>query len=384
MNPDAYLPYPRIAMIQTTSRCNSACVMCPWPRVAKMLPQGTMDDALYGKIMDEISGHPEIEMAMPYLMNEPLMDPDLPRRIDLLKAAAPQATVYLLTNGVALDDELADRLLASKLDWIGFSVHALRPETYREITGRRDGERIIRRITDFIGRAREAGKHGNYVMVTVTRMRPRVSEKEAAEAVAYWRDQGVDPVDYQDGYISRAGNVEVFGKPEMSRPCIIGCRTVWAYRIVSILFNGDVVPCCMDWSREVIWGNLREDSIEAVWNGTRRRRFMDLIHSGLPLPPGFLCARCEDAIPAAGETACRDDDEDAASSTDDRLETTAASATEGGGDYRSSGDDRAQDAPLTDLERRAETLRRRYADFLKRQRRTVEELSRTNLIRNDR
>lgn len=308
-NPDAGLNYPRILMIQTNSRCNSACIMCPWPKMAKVHPQGEMDDELFTKICRELADHPEVEMVMPYLMNEPLLDKKLPERIDLLKRAAPQATVYILTNGALLDEKLGESLLSSKLDWIGFSIHALYPETYKRITGRSDGQKIIQRVTDFVKRAQDAGKHKNYTMVTFTRMRPFVSEEETKKALAYWKELGVDPVDYQDGYISRAGNVEVIEQDRISRPRISGCKTVWAYRIASILYNGEMAPCCMDWNREVSWGNLRDQTIDEIWNGDKRRQFMGLIHSGKELPPGFLCTRCEDAIPAKEDQQKMDQDD---------------------------------------------------------------------------
>jgi len=58
------------------------------------------------------------------------------------------------------------------------------------------------------------------------------------------------------------------------------------------------VPCCMDWGREAIWGNVREQSIEQIWHGEKRRVFQEMIHSGEELPPEFICCRCEDAVPA--------------------------------------------------------------------------------------
>jgi len=239
--------YPVHVMIQTTSVCNSACIMCPWPVTSKTLPQGRMDQSLYKKIIDEVSRHPEVEKVMPYLMNEPLTDPRIVDFINLAKQKNPQAEVYIVSNGIALNEDLTERLLASGLDWIGFSVHAIREKTYEQITGRSDFEKIRDGVTRFIRRAREVGKHDKYVMINLTRVRPYVSDEEVKEAFAYWKSQGIDPVDYVDGYISRAGNVNVWNTDKPFHTRIQGCKTLWAYKMVHILFNGDVVPCCMDW-----------------------------------------------------------------------------------------------------------------------------------------
>ena len=58
-----------------------------------------------------------------------------------------------------------------------------------------------------------------------------------------------------------------------------------------IMFNGDMVLCCVDYSRKEVLGNITDSSISAVWNGTRareiRRRF--LAHEFASLP---LCGDC--------------------------------------------------------------------------------------------
>ena len=271
--------------------------MCPWPEKARLLPQGDMDTALFEKIIDELGRHQEVEKIMPYLMNDPLIDPRIVDFINLARAKNPQVEMWLLTNGVLLNDDLIERLISSGLSWIGFSIHAIRPETYKQVTGRGDFEKIRDNVTRLIQRAREAGKHPRYVMVNITRMRPWVSDEETEEAVKYWTDAGAI-VDYVNGYISRAGNVDVWGQDRISRPRLKGCNTVWAYRMVHILYNGDVVPCCMDWGREAVLGNLHDQTIEEIWHGEKRQRFNELIHSGQLLPPGFVCSRCEDGVPA--------------------------------------------------------------------------------------
>ena len=291
-----YLPYPRHVMIQTTSLCDSGCVMCPWPRVKSRFPQGHMSDGLYHKIMSELAQHPEVEQIMPYLMNEPLCDPKIVERIRLAREARPGARIYIVSNGCRLNPKLSEDLIESGLDWIVFSVHAIEPETYRVVTGRGDFARIRDGIVDFAKRAREAGKHPDFVVINITRIRPHVSDEEVERAMRFWRDNGINRIAYIDGYISRAGTIDVWqhGKPRHRR--IAGCKTMWAYIMFHILYNGDVAPCCMDWERRVKLGNLHNQTIGEVWNGARRREFLRTLHGVYPLYQGFICAQCEDAV----------------------------------------------------------------------------------------
>ncbi|MCB9480102.1 MAG: radical SAM protein, partial [Deltaproteobacteria bacterium] len=104
-----------------------------------------------------------------------------------------------------------------------------------------------------------------------------------------------------DGYISRAGNVEVFGHQRLSTRRTSGCKTIWAYKMAHVLYNGDVLPCCMDWRRKAVFGNVERDGgLLNVWRGQGRHGFLDKLGSGDELPEDFLCVGCEDAIPAEG------------------------------------------------------------------------------------
>jgi radical SAM protein with 4Fe4S-binding SPASM domain len=58
-----------------------------------------------------------------------------------------------------------------------------------------------------------------------------------------------------------------------------------------VLYNGDVVLCCMDWRRQVVMGNVGEDSLEHIWKGPRYRRYreMHMKNRAAELP---LCGVC--------------------------------------------------------------------------------------------
>ena len=299
------LAHPTTVMIQTTSLCNSACVICPYPSVQSENPRGDMSPGLFDSIIDEIAGFPPLRRLMLYLMNEPLCDKNIISRIRKAREKLPDTEIYILTNGIALNDRLADELTDSGLSWIGFSVHAINPETYRKITGHADFERIRNRITGFIDKA-VAAKGTDFVQVNVTRVRPHMSEDEFLEAADFWKSVGLTRVDLDGGYISRAGNVEVYGHERLRRNRITGCRTLWGHEMAHILHDGTVIPCCMDWRRKVVYGNVERESLLDIWRGENRMNFLDRISSGEPLPDDFLCIPCEDAVPEKPTAAVAD------------------------------------------------------------------------------
>ena len=110
--------FPSFLMVQTTTRCNAACIFCPYPVVSKEIPRREMSFTLFRKLMNECSRHPRLGGIMLYLMNEPLTDPQLVDRIDYAKQRNPETPIIICTNGCNLDRVTVDGLLGSGLDLV--------------------------------------------------------------------------------------------------------------------------------------------------------------------------------------------------------------------------------------------------------------------------
>ena len=48
----------------------------------------------------------------------------------------------------------------------------------------------------------------------------------------------------------------------------------------------------MLYSCKPVWGNLREQSIKEIWNGEKRKDFVDKATGLKPSDPDFPCKRC--------------------------------------------------------------------------------------------
>ncbi|MFH1245500.1 MAG: radical SAM/SPASM domain-containing protein [Candidatus Omnitrophota bacterium] len=286
------LGFPRYLSIQTTSLCNAGCIFCPYKEIKDTFPARIMDMGLYRKIIDECASHNHIEKILLYMNNEPLTDPYLIERINYAKEMVPRAGVHILTNGLLLTGEMSGKLLDSQLDWIGISFHGLKKETIEKAMGL-PYEITFQRINNFIDQARDRKNIKEYVMLTFLRHK-YLSEEEKEEAIAFWRKRGLERINYFDGPISRAGNVPDL--PKVRNPgSVLGCNTIWADQMLHIVEDGKVVLCCMDWRREVILGDLNQESITRVWSGSRRQVWQR-IKGKQPMSDEFLCRRCEAAV----------------------------------------------------------------------------------------
>lgn len=285
------LTFPKYFSIQTTSLCNASCIFCPYKNIRDLFSTETMNMELYKKIIDECGNYKKVERIILYMNNEPLMDLRLAERIDYAKEKMPWISVHILTNGLLLTDEIAKRLIDSKLDWIGISFHGIRKETIERAMGI-PYEIALERINRFIERIKEKKNIKEYIMITFLKHKYLTLDEKKA-TVDFWKSKGIKRISYFDGPISRAGNVKCL--PQIyHKKRIIACGSIWADEMMHIVEDGKVVLCCMDWKRDIVLGDLSKESIYEVWNG-KRKNVWQMIYGKKEMPADFLCRKCEAA-----------------------------------------------------------------------------------------
>jgi radical SAM superfamily enzyme YgiQ (UPF0313 family) len=284
------MKFPNYIMIQTISGCNARCEFCPYPYIKEQLPYEKMNWDIFADIIDECSRHKNIRVIMPYLMNEPLLDKELPEKITYIKKRVPWAKVHILTNGSLLDQDFALGLIKSGIDWIGFSFHGISPQTVEEVMGI-NYHLTLNNILNFIELSKSFKKNiSEYIMITFIQHQ-RLSQQEREQAFKFWTQKGITRISFYSSPISRAGNVPVL--PSVRNEKIYGCNSIWTEEMFHILADGSVVLCCMDWKKEMVLGNVKQNSIEQIWNSKLYRETWDQIRGRKQPHPNLICLRCE-------------------------------------------------------------------------------------------
>lgn len=285
------IKFPKYIMIQTTSYCNADCVICPYKSLVDKQPQGFMNKMTYKKIIDEISNY-NVKRILLYLMNEPLMDKDIVNKINYAKEKNPKAIVHIVSNGSLLNKKLSDELINSRLDYIEFSILGNTEETYKKVM-HLDFYKTRKNILDFIRIAKIENKGKDYINIKITKTPRLLSDKEKDETINFWNSKGIKNINYFDNPISRAGNASFI--PKIKKNSVCGCKSIWANDMMHIIYNGDVVLCCMDWKREVILGNVKENDLYNIWNSKLYDITRKMRDGKIESPPDFICKRCEAA-----------------------------------------------------------------------------------------
>ena len=280
--------FPRTVQLETQTGCNADCVFCDYGDSYTKQPKGRIDWDLFRKIVDECAQH-RVRRFSPYLTNEPFADKELIERLEYVNRKMPWAKVVVTTNGHYLVPQMVDRILgmSKPLHAIYISFQGIDKESYEAtMRGTMKFERTMAHVDNLLERLRE--KHMSRPEVWITMVDTQMIDAPAA--IAYWKSRGVKAK--YTTLENRGGNIIQIENLQKSQEMTYYTTCTRLMKQAYIHFNGDVVLCCVDNSRKVVFGNLREQTLYEIWNGPKalahRRRYLAHDLAGLP-----LCGTCK-------------------------------------------------------------------------------------------
>jgi MoaA/NifB/PqqE/SkfB family radical SAM enzyme len=253
-----------------------------------------MDDALFESVVDQMAGR-DLDLVQPFLNNEPFTDPHILRRLEVLRARLAHVPMAITTNGLRLGGDARRVLARLGLDTIYISSHGLTPAVYRETMGI-DAFTVLRNVNLLHDELR---RHGARTRLVVSAVLLHSNRHEIRVQHDYWVSRGIEF--YVNPLNDRAGNIpepafvrllplDAARRGEhLRRYDMSGCPALDQF--MGILWNGDVVSCCMDWRRARVLGNARRQSLEEIWTGEPYARLRGLSAAGR-LAEETLCRDC--------------------------------------------------------------------------------------------
>lgn len=281
--------FPKTVQFETHSACNAACIFCPYSFTHQSQPKGFMSDDLFRKIVAELKLH-KVRRISPYMNNEPFLDKDMVNKLVYIKKEIPDSKIVLTTNGSRIFKDVADNLVKyNPLDYLYISFQGVEKEGYEEtMRGSLKFEETMENVLYLISRLKQSkAKKPFKVIVTMV----ATNKIDPVKAVNFWKEKGVlakwTPLENRGGNISKFN--ELKPKDFTSRR-FVNCTRL--FKQAYILFNGDMVLCCTDYTRKVVLGNVEKTSIEEVWNNKKAQSIRRLFFEGRidQIP---LCKECK-------------------------------------------------------------------------------------------
>ncbi len=322
---------PRVVFIEVTNHCNLLCQTCPRTFISYEKAQ-TLSWDNFLKIAEQF---PEMQRAVLHGIGEPLMNKDLARMIEYLKAR--HVTVLFNSNATLLTEEWGRKLIVSGLDEIRCSIDGANPKTYALIRGAPLLHKIVANLKRFTELQRELGVSKPRVSIWMTGMRENIDELPAlvrladqvgvrevyVQRMVYYLDHAIAPGLMEQGHalyddfderadhavseaeiVARALGITLKASGGMdprssleqrqahdARPWS-ACLRPWTTAYVTA--NGNCLPCCIspfattDYE-SLKMGNLFENKFVDIWNQDKYRDWRKELLSDKPPAP---CRGC--------------------------------------------------------------------------------------------
>ncbi|MBI5155310.1 SPASM domain-containing protein [Candidatus Poribacteria bacterium] len=285
---------PLYIFLESASPCNLKCPMCPTGLGQVDRPPGFLGTALAEKLAGEIRHKPEYVGL--WLAGEPLMNRELAECIRIFRRR--DFTVRLHTNATLLTEKKSRELIESGLNWISFSFDGFDPETYAKLRRGGNYEKTLDNLMTFLRLKREMRSATPFTVIQMVQpfegweKHPYGFHPETPANVRKLFE-GL-PVDHFETILAHGWAGQIEGEAITPNMTGVGQRTSCRipYTDITFTWNGDAVSCCGDLNAANVFGNLRERSLEDIWNGPEYQKFRRDMHTAA-VESRPLCGTCE-------------------------------------------------------------------------------------------
>ena len=279
--------FPNRITIELTNRCNAACTFCHRQDVSMKI--GDMEESLYYKIIDEAAAHLPVAVVL-FFRGESLLVDKLVEYIQYAKNKGI-GPIQLASNGMALTNDLADRLIESGLDFMSFSLDTMDSQVYKESRKVGDLKVAIDNVVYMSRRCKERRQRGEKAPeLQVSTIDMDIYRNTQEEFISFWK-QHVDTVrvyyEHDDkGRLVDKSLWDSLLSDNERKPC----KKVFNDFI--IYWDGRVALCNYDWDEKTDLGDVTKQSISEIWNSDIFEEIRREHNSG-QITGNLMCKECQ-------------------------------------------------------------------------------------------
>ena len=245
---------PNVRQIEVTNACNYRCPMCPHTGAMTRRVE-YMGFSLYKRIIDKLL--PSNDEVYLHFLGEPLMHPFLDKMIRYGKSRG--LGIGFFTNGSLLTEENSRKIIDVGLDDLVISFEVIE-ETFEDLRDGGDFQQVRQNIMRFLRlRGLKTKPRVTISSITWPKDKKRLENR-------FWRGK-VDRFVMKEIH-DWSGDVleitQIAGrKSDTNKVCL------FPWSRMSVLVDGRVVPCCVDYDGKCVLGDLKKDSLQSIWNGEK-------------------------------------------------------------------------------------------------------------------
>ena len=267
---------PFILELETTNICNSACVFCSYPYTKRK--KGVMSMQMFQKVVEDYVQMGGGVVNLTPIDGEPLIDPHLIERIEILKEHKETQQIMMTTNGIALnkysDQEI--RRLLEDLYLIKLSIGGLDAVTYKSMFNVDCFSQVMNGIDRLI-KIRDEVSSPAYISFSFRTNDPSFEARFKPQLDEY-REKSIDII-HTHVFTNNCGSLEIDSEKKID----VGRasskkRLTCAFPCMSMVVCWDGVVSACDEDAEVKdlrIGHVENESLAEIWTGKKRQEILD-------------------------------------------------------------------------------------------------------------
>ena len=293
--------------------CQLRCVYCPAQYLKR--PSYLLDVSLFKSLLDQVK--PKIVNLQGY--GEPTLHPNFIEIMRLAKGAG--RIVKFFSNFQGWSNELAKSVVELGIDQIIISIDTFDPVKYAIVRCGGCIDEVLKTVRLLAKIRKDLGRNNPEIIWNCVIMRDTVGEIEHTCTVIrkmgigqpvfeMINDYGISKISFlaepnislvhaallkaraialESGWHRTLQNID-FNLESLVLSNLDYFRCFRPWRLLTVMDDGNVVPCGEFYEGQIVFGNLKNSTIDQVWQGSKARSFRSkLLHSRLNLP---VCSRC--------------------------------------------------------------------------------------------
>lgn len=298
---------------ETSNNCNMKCIMCP--RTSAMTRSiTTINDEDFERVIKQVKPHDKKDLDNflnfineEYGINElsrsenafyfyvsstcitlhgygePLIDPNIEKRVQI--CTQNNLPSYFSCVPANINVEKIINLMKNGLTVIKFSIDSLDDIEAKEIRGKKNNyTQAYKKILEILNLKKQMNLQTKIVCTMLDLSTDEKSIEKQKSFIELWKDK--DVFAYVKSLDNRWYNDLDKDLQNKSHYASQYCEFPWTS--LTVMANGNIVPCTQDYDAEMCFGNIKEKSLEEVWNSKEYEDFRHWHISG-NFPKGNKC-----------------------------------------------------------------------------------------------
>lgn len=258
--------HPPTLLVELTNICNANCLYCGYRFMKRK--KGIMNWRLFENLIDKFDDNSGGDINLTGIVGEPLIDEDIVEKIKYARTKKKIRNIRFSTNGILLQKTGIKKLLKSGVDSILINIGGMDEETYKSLFGVDKFYEVYENIQKLLSINKSIDRAVELIIVVkVISLDDVLTNKRYLLLKEFSKTCAAKIVfDYTyDSWCGRISKDDMAGdmKLKLNRKKRVPCSLL--YSSLTIMWNGDVVPCCRDLDGDIVLGNIIEQSTDEIW-----------------------------------------------------------------------------------------------------------------------